>query len=118
MQEPWQSNGDFLFGFHLAPHDFASAAPPPLPGLSAPVPTEEPEDFTIKVGWRLKDIDWPICLNYFELDYYDNSYNESGFIRQFKRPFQRKFEMEVSSRQVPCEEDYSFIARHTEHIFY
>ena len=81
---------------------------PPMP--STPMP-QEPEDFTIKVGWRLKDIDWPNCLDYFELDYYDTTYNESGFLRQFKRPFMRKFELEVPSRQVPCEPDYDFIVR-------
>ena len=35
--------------------------PPPVMPVT-PKPPEEPEDFTIKVGWRLKDIDYPICL--------------------------------------------------------
>ena len=34
----------------------------PPPGFPVQPVTEEPEDFTIKVGWRLKDIDYPICL--------------------------------------------------------
>ena len=49
--------------------------------------------------------------DFFELDYYDTSYNESGLLRQFRRPFHRKFEMEVRSTQVPCEPEFQFIAR-------
>jgi hypothetical protein len=54
------------------------------------------------VSWRLSDIDYPICLDYFELDYYDTLYNESGWSRSFHRPFLKpKFELEVSNHQVP-----------------
>ena len=49
----------------------------------------EPETYTIKVGWRLSDIDYPVCLDYFVLDYYDTSYNESSFQRTFMRPFRK-----------------------------
>lgn len=77
---------------------------------AAPPPTAEPETFTIKVGWRLSDLDYPICLDYFVLDYYDTMYNESSFSRQFQRPFLKpRFELEVPSSQVPCEPDYQFI---------
>ena len=59
-------------------------------GSPAPVPaTAEPETYTIKVGWRLSDIDYPVCLDYFVLDYYDTSYNESSFQRSFMRPFRK-----------------------------
>ena len=57
---------------------------------SAPVQvTAEPEIYPIKVRWRLSDIDYPVCLDYFVLDYYDTSYNESSFQRTFMRPFQK-----------------------------
>ena len=73
---------------------------------------QEPEEFTIKVGWRLRDIDYPICLDYFELDYYDASFNSSKFLKPFKRPFVRqKFEFEIKSTQVPCEPDLEYILR-------
>ena len=49
-----------------------------------PSSTLSPEA-VIKVGWRLTDIDFPICLDYFELEYYDTLYNETGFERTFKR---------------------------------
>ena len=90
--------------------------PPPLPepeGTGNPVIIpQEPEEFTIKVGWRLRDIDYPICLDYFELDYYDTSFNSSKFLKPFKRPFQRqKFEFEIKSTAVPCEPDLEFMLR-------
>lgn len=86
---------------------------PPAGGATpaAPVPPAD-LDYTIKVGWRLKDVDYPICLDYFELDYYDTTYNSSAYLKRFERPFQRpRFELEVSSLTVPCEPDYDFIAR-------
>lgn len=76
------------------------------------MPTPPPENFMIKVGWSLNDIDYPQCLDYFVLEYYDTMYNESGFTRSFGRPFQKpKFELEVQSTVVPCEPDYEFIVR-------
>ena len=54
-------------------------------------------------------MDYPNCLDYFILDYYDTLYNESGYTRTFKRPFYSpKFELEVSSGVVPCEQDFEF----------
>ncbi len=81
------------------------------PSLEPP-PVEEPEPFTIKVGWRLSDIDYPICLDYFVLDYYDTLYNETGFSRTISRPFRKpQFELEVPSTAVPCEIDFEYILR-------
>jgi hypothetical protein len=75
-------------------------------------PPAEPEKFMIRVGWRLNDIDYPICLDKFIMDYFDTLYNETGFSRQFTRPFHSpKFELEVSNQIVPCEQDYEFIIR-------
>lgn len=72
-------------------------------------PTMPKEIFTIKVGWRLSDIDYPVCLDYFILDYYDTSYNESVFQRTFQRPFMKpRFELEVSSQIVPCYPEFEF----------
>ena len=39
----------------------------------------------IKVSRSLTDIDFPICLDYFDLEYYDTLYNETGFEKTFKR---------------------------------
>ena len=73
-----------------------------------PSSTLSPEA-VIRVTWRLTDIDYPICLDYFHLQYYDTLYNETGFERTFKRPFRRqKFEVEVSNTVVPCELDFEF----------
>jgi len=83
----------------------------PVTGGSSPVPTEPAvvEQFTIKVGWRLSDIDYPVCLDYFFLNYYDTIYNESSFQRTFSRPFMKpRFELEVSNQAVPCDPDYEF----------
>ena len=86
--------------------------PPPVDSTGPPPTTPKPEAFTIKVGWRLKDIDYPICLDYFELDYYDTSFNSSKFLKPFKRPFVRqKFEFEIQSTEVPCEPDMEFLLR-------
>ena len=71
----------------------------PLGTTAAP-----PEDFTIRITWRLVDVDYPNCLDYFVLDYYDTLYNETGFSRTIARPFRTpKFQLEVSSIVVPCE---------------
>ena len=53
------------------------------------IETTTPEDksYLIQVRWRLNDIDYPNCLDYFVLDYYDTLYNETGFSRTFARPF-------------------------------
>ena len=82
----------------------------PVTGGSSPAPTEPVvEQFTIKVGWRLSDIDYPVCLDYFVLDYYDTVYNETSFQRTFMRPFMKpRFELEVSNQLVPCDPDYEF----------
>ena len=75
-------------------------------------PTEEPEHFTIKVSWQLSDIDYPICLSHFVLDYFDTLYNETSFSRAFPRPFRSPaFELEVANTLVPCELDYEFYVR-------
>ena len=49
-----------------------------------PSATLSPEA-VIRVAWRLTDIDYPVCLDYFQLEYYDTLYNETGFERTFKR---------------------------------
>ena len=78
-------------------------------GVMMPPPTLEPETYTIKVMWRLSDIDYPVCLDYFVLDYYDTTYNESSFTRTFMRPFRKpRFELEVLNTVVPCDAEYEF----------
>jgi hypothetical protein len=84
---------------------------PDSTGTPVVVP-QEPEEFTIKVGWRLRDIDYPICLDYFELDYYDTAFNSSKFLKPFARPFKKqKFEFEIKSTLVPCEPDMEYMLR-------
>ena len=40
----------------------------------------------IRISWRLNQIDYPTCLDYFVVDYYDITYNESTYSRsQFFR---------------------------------
>ena len=86
--------------------------PPPDSTGNPVIKPREPEEFTIKVGWFLKDIDYPICLDYFELDYYDTSFNSSKFLVPFKRPFRRqKFEFEIKNTEAPCEPDLEYILR-------
>ncbi|XP_040577792.1 uncharacterized protein [Lepeophtheirus salmonis] len=83
-------------------------APPPS---DSPEPTLE-EEYSIKVFWRLTDVDYPICLDYFELKLYDNSYNETVLTRNFPRPFSRpRFEFVVSNKDAPCDLDYLFMLK-------
>ena len=85
---------------------------PDSTGAPVPEPPAPPEEFTLKVGWRLKDIDYPICLDYFEVDYYDTYFNSSKFLKPYTRPFRRqKFEFEIKSTEVPCEPDLEFLLR-------
>ena len=63
---------------------------------------------------RLKDLDWPTCLDYFEFDYYDIVYNESTYMKTFSRPFpefHHIMEFELRSDKIPCSEEYAFITR-------
>ena len=59
----------------------------------------------------MSDIDWPMCLDYFEFDYYDTVYNESTFKQTFQVPFHPRMEFEMLSTKVPCNEEYAFIVR-------
>ncbi|TRY69072.1 hypothetical protein TCAL_15078 [Tigriopus californicus] len=79
--------------------------PMPADDALAPQFTEAPEEFTIKVSWKLSDIDYPECLSHFVIDYYDTLYNETGFSRTIGRPFQQPNVI------VPCELDYEFYLR-------
>eukprot|EP00092_Neocalanus_flemingeri_P020693 GFUD01022424.1.p1 GENE.GFUD01022424.1~~GFUD01022424.1.p1 ORF type:complete len:368 (-),score=96.64 GFUD01022424.1:15-1118(-) len=75
-------------------------------------PTPEPDlPYNVWVSWKLSDIDWPMCLDYFEFDYYDTVYNESTFKKTFKGPFQPRMEFELLNEKVPCDEEYAFVAR-------
>ena len=75
-----------------------------------PPPPEVTEKFTVNVKWRLSDVDYPVCLDYFVLDYYDNMYNESSFQRTFARPFMKpRFELNVPNNVVPCDPEFEFI---------
>ena len=39
----------------------------------------------LRVSWRIQQIDYPTCLDYFVLDYYDITYNESTFSKTINR---------------------------------
>ena len=70
-----------------------------------------PFSFLHRVSWRIADIDWPPCLDYFEFDYYDTVYNESTFKKTVKGPFQPKMEFELLNTKVPCDDEYAFVTR-------
>lgn len=76
-----------------------------------PPPPEPEVPFTIRVSWKLTDIDFPMCLSHFVFDYYDTVYNESVFSQEFRPPFDAKIEFELSNDKVPCHADFAFIAR-------
>ena len=46
---------------------------------------EVKEPVMIRVSWRMAQIDYPTCLDYFVLDYYDMTYNESTFSRTINK---------------------------------
>ena len=52
---------------------------------TSPPPPEPDVPYNILVQWKLNDLDWPTCLDYFEFDYYDIVYNESAFMKTFSR---------------------------------
>jgi len=81
---------------------------------TSPPPPTEPVPYNVLVQWKLKDLDWPTCLDYFEFDYYDVVYNESTFMKTFSRPFpefHHVMEFELRSDKIPCSEEYAFITR-------
>jgi len=78
------------------------------------VPEEEeevPEPVNIRVSWRLSQIDYPTCLDYFVLDYYDITYNESTFSRTIRRPFKNVITIDINSESVPCDPEFRYILR-------
>ena len=70
--------------------------------------TEEPvpEAFMLRISWRLAQIDYPTCLDYFVLDYYDITYNESTFSRTIQRPFEKRIQYDIHSDSVPCDPEF------------
>ena len=63
------------------------------------------------MSWKLSDIDWPMCLDYFEFDYYDTVYNDSSLLIPIQAPFHRRIEFELGSQKIPCNQEYAFIVR-------
>ena len=72
---------------------------------------EYSEELVFNVRWRLKDVDYPICLNHFELHYVDKEFNMTKFLRSVMQPFKRpKFLIQIKSFEVPnCESDFEFM---------
>ena len=65
---------------------------------------EPSEELLFNIRWRLKDIDYPICLNHFELYYFDKDTNHTKFIRSIIQPFKRpKFYIQIESNEVSCQ---------------
>ena len=99
--------------------------PPPPPQISNPwidqtlQPTEEPlilqpkEEIFYNIRWRIKDIDYPLCLNHFELHYLDYmDYNVSKILRTVLPPFKKqKFLLQIQSEEfgAECNFDVQFI---------
>ena len=66
-----------------------------------------PEPVMLRVSWRLAQIDYPTCLDYFVLDYYDITYNESTFSRTIERPFKSaRIQYDIHSDSVPCDPEF------------
>ena len=65
-----------------------------------------PEAFMLRISWRLAQIDYPTCLDYFVLDYYDITYNESTFSRTIQRPFEKRIQYDIHSDSVPCDPEF------------
>merc|ERR550517_1748822 len=82
-----------------------------------------PEPVNIRISWRLNQIDYPTCLDYFVVDYYDITYNESTYSRSLTslflslshrtlgRPFGPTLQMDIGSDSVPCDSEFRYILR-------
>ena len=66
------------------------------------------EEIFYNIRWRLKDIDYPICLNHFELHYLDMfDFNSTKFLRSVIQPFKRpKFLVQIQSIEFGAECDF------------
>ena len=47
--------------------------------------------YIVRVSWRIQQIDYPTCLDYFMLDYYDITYNESTYSKTINRNLSKPF---------------------------
>ena len=80
---------------------------------SRAVPEESaPEPVMLRISWRLAQIDYPTCLDYFVLDYYDITYNESTFSRTIERPFEKRIQYDIHSDSVPCDPEFRYPYHH------
>ena len=68
-----------------------------------------PEPVMLRISWRLAQIDYPTCLDYFVLDYYDITYNESTFSRTIQRPFESRIQYDIHSDSVPCDPEFRYL---------
>ena len=73
------------------------------------VEVDEPEPVMLRISWRLAQIDYPTCLDYFVLDYYDITYNESTFSRTIQRPFEPRIQYDIHSDSVPCDPEFRLL---------
>jgi len=74
---------------------------------------EVKEPVMLRVSWRVQQIDYPTCLDYFVLDYYDITYNESTYSKTINRPFPSKkaIQVDIHSDTVPCDPEFRHILR-------
>jgi hypothetical protein len=75
---------------------------------------EQKEEIFYNIRWRLKDVDYPLCLHHFELHFLDlmDPFNSTKFIRRVLKPFKRpKFLLQIQSVELgeECEFDVQFI---------
>ena len=61
---------------------------------------EVKEPVMLRVGWRIQQIDYPTCLDYFVLDYYDITYNESTFSKTINRNISSSLTLMIFSFQA------------------
>ena len=71
----------------------------------------------VRVSWKLSYVDWPVCLDYFEFDYYDKYYNESIWNTTVVPDFtQENMEFELLAEKIPCDDDYAYITRVSSYV--
>lgn len=72
----------------------------------------EPDPTMLRIQWRVAQIDYPTCLDYFVLDYYDITYNESVWAKTVRKPFPALvIKQDVHSDTVPCHPEFRYILR-------
>ena len=76
---------------------------------TTPRPTTEPF-LIVTIVWDLTYIDFPICLDRVEFEYLNIEWAESSYTEVFDDP-KNRMSFVVSNKQLPCDEEFIFIAK-------